>query len=51
MGLPFAVLAAGMRETFDRSARFTPVLRFILADEAKRLFYVERRCYLGSIDD
>ena len=51
MGLPFAVLAAGMRETFDRSARFTPVLRFILADESKRTFYVERWCYLGSIDD
>jgi hypothetical protein len=51
MGLPFAMLAARMRETFDRSARFTPVLRFILADEAKRAFYVERWCYLGSIDD
>jgi len=51
MGLPFAVLAARMRETFDRSARFTPVLRFSLADEAKRTFYVERWCYLGSIDD
>ena len=51
MNLPFAVLAARMRETFDRSARFTPVLRFTLADEAKRTFYVERWCYLGSIDD
>jgi hypothetical protein len=51
MGLPFAVLAARMRETFDRGARFAPVLRFILADEAKRTFYVERWCYLGSIDD
>ena len=51
MNLPFAVLAARMRETFDQSARFTPVLRFTLADEAKRTFYVERWCYLGSIDD
>jgi len=51
LNLPFAVLAARMSETFDRSARFTPVLRFILADEAKRTFYVERWCYLGSIDD
>ena len=51
MNLPFAVLAARMHETFDRSARFTPVLRFILADEAKRMFYTERWCYLGSIDD
>ena len=51
MGLPFAILAARMSETFDRSTRFTPVLRFILADEAKRMFYTERWCYLGSIDD
>lgn len=51
MGLPVAVVAARMRETFDRGARFSPVLRFILADEAKRMFYVERWCYLGSIDD
>jgi len=51
LDLTFAVLAARMRETFDQSARFTPVLRFILADEAKRTFYVERWCYLGSIDD
>ena len=51
LDLPFTVLAARMRETFDQSARFTPVLRFILADEAKRTFYVERWCYLGSIDD
>ena len=51
MGLPFAVLAARMRETFDQGARFTPVLRFILADEAQRAFYVERWCYRGSIDD
>jgi hypothetical protein len=51
MDLPFAVLVARMRDSFDRSARFTPVLRFTLADEAKRTFYVERWCYLGSIDD
>ena len=51
LDLPFAFLAARMRESFDQSARFTPVLRFILADEAKRTFYVERWCYLGSIDD
>jgi hypothetical protein len=27
------------------------VLRFTLADQAKRTFYAERWCYLGSIDD
>ena len=51
LGLPFAVLAARIHETFNQSARFTPVLRFTLADESKRGFYVERWCYLGSIDD
>ena len=39
------------REDMDRGARFSPMLRFTLADEAKRTFYVERWCYLGSIDD
>jgi len=39
------------REDMDRSARFSPVLRFTLADQAKRTFYAERWCYLGSIDD
>ena len=36
---------------FDRSARFSPVLRFTLADETRRTFFTERWCYLGSIDD
>ncbi len=41
----------GLQETLDRRARFVPVLRFTLRDEAKRTFYAERWCYLGSIDD
>jgi hypothetical protein len=39
------------REDSDRSARFSPVLRFTLADETRRTFHTERWCYLGSIDD
>jgi hypothetical protein len=35
----------------DRSAQFTPVLRFTLIDADTRTFEAERMCYLGSIDD
>jgi hypothetical protein len=41
----------GLQEILDRHARFTPVLRFILADAERRAFRAERWCYLGSIDD
>jgi hypothetical protein len=44
-------LADWLRAEQDRHARFTPVLRFILADAERRTFRVERWCYLGSIDD
>jgi hypothetical protein len=40
-----------MRETLAEGAQFTPVMRFILADEAERTFRAERWCYRGSIDD
>jgi hypothetical protein len=40
-----------LRTVMDRSAQFTPVLRFILDDVEQRTFHTERRCYLGSIDD
>jgi hypothetical protein len=42
--------ADGVRAVADRHARFTPVLRFVLTDAEERIFSVERRCYLGSID-
>jgi hypothetical protein len=35
----------------ERYARFTPVLRFILLDQARRLFGVQRMSSLGGIDD
>lgn len=40
-----------LRATLERSAQFTPVLRFILEDEGTRVYRAERWCYLGSIDD
>lgn len=43
--------AERVREQEDRHARFTPVLRFVLADAERRTVRAERWCYLGSIDD
>ena len=40
-----------LREIQERSAQFTPVMRFILADAEQRTFYAERWCYRGSVDD
>ena len=34
-----------------KKSHYSPVLRFVLVDEAKRLFDVDRWCWLGSIDD
>jgi len=31
--------------------QYTPIMKFILSDEEKRLFRAQRMCYLGSIDD
>lgn len=36
---------------FEARSQFSPVLRFVLLDEKKRTYGVERMCYLGSIDD
>ena len=33
------------------SSHFIPILRFILEEEKKRAFSVERYCFLGGIDD
>ncbi len=40
-----------LRDYLEQRARYSPVLRFVLADPADRTFRVERMCYLGSIDD
>jgi hypothetical protein len=42
---------ADLRAVLERSAQFTPVLRFILQDEEARVYRAERWCYSGSIDD
>jgi hypothetical protein len=37
---------------FDQSHRqYSAVMRFTLEDKEERLFYPERMCYRGSIDD
>jgi len=41
----------GLRDTLDRHARWTAMLRFQLADPEQRTFWLERRCYLGGRDD
>jgi len=38
-------------EFLDRTAQFTPVMRFILDDQETREYHAERWCYRGSIDD
>jgi len=44
-------LSEQLRALEERHAHYTPVLRFILLDPARRRFGAERMCYLGSIDD
>jgi hypothetical protein len=50
-GLQPLIEESVVRELFARSAHYSPTLRFILADERRRLFSVQRYCFLGSIDD
>ena len=40
-----------LRARLLRDATYSKMLRFVLADEDKRSFAVERWCFLGSIDD
>lgn len=46
-----ASLKGRLQEEESVSGQFTPVIRFILADEQQRLFRAQRMCYRGSIDD
>ena len=50
-GLMRPGLAERMLAEGERYGQFTPVMRFILADAERRIFRVQRMCYLGSIDD
>ena len=35
----------------EQRLTYTPMMRFVLVDDKKRLFSVDRWCFLGSIDD
>lgn len=45
-----AVVRERLRGLNERYTRYSPVMRFILQDEIKREFSVERWCYRGSVD-
>jgi hypothetical protein len=49
--LPPEIVNKRLQEQLDKSARFSPILRFILIDPEERKFYAERWSYLGGIDD
>lgn len=40
-----------IQNQLTRSISYSPILRFVLDDEQKRIFMTERFCFLGSIDD
>jgi len=50
-GLSRPGLAEELRALEERHAHFTPVLRFTLLDQARRLFGAQRMSSLGGIDD
>ena len=50
-GLSGPGLSEELRALEERYARFTPVLRFVLLDQARRLFCVQRMSSLGGLDD
>jgi hypothetical protein len=41
----------GMEKALDSILNYSPMMRFALTDNEKRMFVVERYCFLGSIDD
>ena len=49
-GLSRPGIAERLQAFQEQRARYTPVLRFILLDPARRRFGAERMCYLGSVD-
>lgn len=40
-----------LNQFLKRILTYSPMMRFVLNDERKRVFQVERMCFLGSIDD
>jgi hypothetical protein len=43
--------APGLEEYAVRNANYMSVMRFVLQDEAKRVFRPERYCFRGSVED
>ena len=41
----------GMEKALDSILEYSPMMRFVLADNKKRKFVAERYCFLGSIDN
>ncbi len=50
VGLSRPGIAERLQAFQEQHARYTPVLRFILLDPARRQFSAERMCYRGSVD-
>ncbi|KON27026.1 hypothetical protein AC481_05930 [miscellaneous Crenarchaeota group archaeon SMTZ-80] len=40
-----------LNQLLSRVLTYSPMMRFVLVNEKKRIFQVERMCFLGSIDD
>ena len=40
-----------VQDLVNRFTNYSPMLRFVLIDEARRRFTTQRYCFLGSIDD
>lgn len=49
--LPPGIMRKRVQEQLDKTARFSPVMRFILVDSEDRRFKAERWSYFGDIDD
>ena len=43
--------SAELKEMWEKTATYLPMMRFVLVDKKSREFAVERWCFLGSIDD
>lgn len=50
MGMLVAGKLSELQELQDKHAQFSPVLRLRLVDEERRVFEVQRMCYLGSME-
>lgn len=49
--LPSDIVKRRLQEQLDKTARFNPIMCFILVDQEERNFKAERWCYLGNVED